>query len=164
MPTTEDWIRLYSNDNHQIRLRAAQALLERPRDVPLEILIDILVSLSWEGLGAKTEKALLLRKDPELVGRMIELLRSEHAFVRQVACTVLGRSEDKAATPYLLRMIDDSNAMVRRAAGFGLAFLKDRSALQELRHKYEQHRSDDLNVVMALECALKSLAETVEER
>ena len=128
-------------------------------DVPLDLLIEIFDTLSWEGLGAKAEKALLERRDVEVVSKMIARLGSTDHFVREAACTVLGHFGDKTATPYLLRMIDDPNMMVRRAAGFGLAFLKDPASLPELKEHYERHRNDDANVVMALQCALQSLGE-----
>jgi len=159
MPNIQDWIRMYSSTNRDVRLRAAKGLLGRSEDAPLDLLIDILMNLSHEGLGANTERALLERNDPELVPRMIGLLESHDDFVRQVACTVLGRSRDVTATPHLLRMVDDSNVMVRRAAGFGLAFLKDRSALEEVTRLHDRRRDDDIDVVMALECAMKSLSE-----
>lgn len=150
---------MYSSTNRDVRLRAAKGLVGRSKDAPLDLLIDILLNLSHEGLGAKTQEALLNRSDPELVPRMIGLLESHDDFVREVACTVLGRSRDVTATPHLLHMVDDSNMMVRRAAGFGLAFLKDRSALKDVTKLHNRHRDDDTNVVMALECAMKSLSE-----
>jgi hypothetical protein len=54
-------------------------------------------------------------------------------------------------------MIDDPRIMVRRAAGFALAFLKDPSAIPELRRQRAARRNDDVNVVWGLECALQAL-------
>ena len=159
MPQIEDWVRMYSSTTPSLRLRAAHGLLERGHEIQLELLIDILVNLAHEGLGAKAESALLNRQDSELPERMIELLESSDDFVREVACTVLGRSGDTIATPHLLRMVKDRHMMVRRAAGFGLAHLKDRSALTQLHKLYDQHRNDDSNVVMAFQCALENLGE-----
>ena len=88
---------------------------------------------------------------------MIVLLDSKDDFVREVACNVLGRSGGKLAAPHLLRMLDDPRMMVRRAAGFGLAFLKDLTSLPALRQRMERHKHDDTNVVAALQCALSSL-------
>ena len=56
-------------------------------------------------------------------------------------------------------MIDDPKMMVRRAAGFGLMFLKDKAAIPALQQHLEQHRDDDTNVVMAIQSALQSLRE-----
>jgi HEAT repeat protein len=120
----------------------------------------MLKTLSWEGLGAKAEKALLKRREKEIVPKMMNLLESQDHFVREVACNVLGQFGDKAATSKLVCMIDDPHMMVRRAAGFALAFMKDQTSLPALREQYERHRNDDSNVVMALQCALQSLGET----
>lgn len=49
--------------------------------------------------------------------------------------------------------------MVRRAAAFGLAFLKDRSALEEVKKLHNRHSDDDMNVVRAVESAIESLSE-----
>jgi HEAT repeat protein len=160
MPTVQDWLRFYWSENTAIRVRAANVLLERAVDVSLDVLIEIFESLSCKGLGARAERALLQRRDKELVPKLIVMLQSKDHFVREVACNVLGQFGDKAATPHLLRMIDDPYVMVRRAAGFGLAFMKDPSSLAELKKQYERHRNDDSNVVMALQCALQSLGET----
>lgn len=157
MPEIEDWIRMYSSKNRRIRLRAAEGLLRRADEVSLDLLIDILLSHFNEGLGVHIEKALLKCRDAQLVPSMIALLRSQHRDIRAVACDVLGHAGDKTATQHLLQMLDDSDMWVRREAGFALAFLKDRSCLQQLQQKYEDHRKDDTNVVMALQCALDNI-------
>jgi len=157
VPTIDDWIQLFKSKNRSVRIRAAKGILERSHEAPLSILIEILVSFSYEGLGAKTEQALIDRSDRELVSPMIELLSSADPWLREAACRILGHSGNTVATAHLLRMLDDPHVMVRRAAGFGLAYLKDQASLEQLRKLYERHKQDDINVVMALQCALKSL-------
>jgi HEAT repeat protein len=119
----------------------------------------MLETLSRDGLGAEIERVLLSRRDADLAARMIPLLESKDHFVREVACNVLGHSGNRTATPHLLRMIDDSHVMVRRAAGFGLAALKDPQSLAELKRQYARHHQDDRNVIVALQRALNSLGE-----
>ena len=157
MPTVDDWVRLYSSDNRTIRIRAAKGLLERYDEAPLSVLIDILIHLSHEGLGQKAMKSLSNRTDERLVPEMIELLRSDDPWLREAACQILGHKGNTVATQHLLAMLDDPHVMVRRAAGFGLASLKDQSSLEQLRNQYERHKGDDINVLWALECALRSL-------
>jgi HEAT repeat protein len=159
MPSIEEWMQKFASSKREVKLRAARALLHRADECPLWLLIEILQNLSREGWGAQVERALLRRRDAELVPTMIGLLESSDPFVREAACNVLGRSANRAAAPRLLGMIDDPHLMVRRAAGFGLACLKDPSCLPELRRLYERHRDDDANVVMALKSALRSLGE-----
>jgi HEAT repeats len=150
------WIGLYRSENRQVRARAASALVERS-DTPLAVLLDILDTLSHEGRGASVEKVLLERSDSELVDAMIARLDSSDAFVREVACRCLGGSGNRSATPHLVRMIDDPHMMVRRAAGFALAELKDPSSIPELLRQFAAHRDDDSNVILALQCALQVL-------
>jgi hypothetical protein len=157
MPDFKEWMRLYASPSPNTRRRAAIGILNRGDEAPLELLIDILNSSQLQSLGAKTEKVLLKRTDQQLVPAMIGLLGSENDFVREVACNVLGNSGYHVATPYLLRMVDDDRMMVRRAAGLGLAFLNDKSALPELRQSLERHRDDDPNVVAALKGAINTL-------
>ena len=157
MPSIQDWVSMYASGHPEVKLRAARGLVQRGQETPLELLVEILETLNRDGLGAETERVLLQRQDPELAAKMIRLLESEDHFVREVACNVLGHSGDKAATPHLLRMIDDPHIMVRRAAGFGLAFLKDPQSVAELKRQYARHRDDDINVIMALQCAIQSL-------
>ncbi|MEZ6032340.1 MAG: HEAT repeat domain-containing protein [Planctomycetaceae bacterium] len=164
MPDIHDWIRMYASQNRVVRFRAAQGLLDRANDIPLNLLVDILQNWSHEGLGAKAERSLLNRRDADLVPKMVSLLASADSFVQEVACGVLGHSGDYSATEHLLQMVDDPDMMVRRAAGFALAYLNDRSALPYLKSLYERHRNDDSNVVMALQCALKTLGESQLEK
>lgn len=159
MPTVDDWVRLYSSDNRTIRLRAAKGLLERCDEAPLSVLIDILIHLSHEGLGQKAMTSLSKRTDHELVSEMIELLRSDDPWLREAACEILGHTGNTVGTQHLLRMLDDPHVMVRRAAGFGLASLNDPSSIDEVRSQYERHKTDDINVVWAIKCALKSLGD-----
>lgn len=152
----DKWLALYGSANPEIRIRAAGALIERS-EVPLTTLLDILDTLAHHGLGASTEKALLKRQDPELLKAMIARLDSSDQFIREVACNVLGQSNNSAATPHLLRMIDDPHVMVRRAAGLALSRLKDSSAIPELKRQFAARRNDDTNVVWALRIALETL-------
>jgi HEAT repeat protein len=157
MPTINDWVRLYSSTNPSIRLRAAKRLLERYDEAPLSVLIDILARLSHEGLGQKALKCLCNRKDKELVPQMIFLLDSDDPWLREAACQILGHTGNTSATEHLLKMLDDPHVMVRRAAGFGLASLRDPSAREQILKQYERHKQDNINVVWALESALRSL-------
>ena len=152
MPPIEDWIRMYSSRSRRIRFRAAEGLLRRAGEVPLDLLMDILLTHFEEGLRVHIDKALLKCRDPQLVPRMIALLGSLNRDDRAIACSVLGRAGDKAATKHLLRMVDgDPDMVVRREAGFALAFLNDGSGLSELRAIYEHHKRDEYAVVMAIE-------------
>ena len=152
-----DWITLYGSSRLEVKVRAARSLLHRASEVPLSLLLDILDELSDAGLGAETEKALLKRNDPELFDEMIKRLDAGDSFIREVGCNVLGRLGDNRATLYLLKRLADPHVMVRREAGFALAFLKDPSAIPELKRQYEMRKDDDINVRMALEAALKNL-------
>ena len=162
MALIEDWIRLYSNESREIRIRAAHGLLEHADSVPLWLLIDILVHLSHEGLGAKTEKALLGRRDNELATHMIALLDAKDAWLREVACNVLARSTNPNVSERVLPLTDDSNVMVRRSAFLALGQLKDKSVLPQLRELVRVRSNDDTNVVAAMQCALNSLQEADE--
>lgn len=162
MPTVDDWLRLYASNDHIIRLRAAKGLLNRYDEAPLSVLIDILIHLSHEGLGQKVVKSLSERADEELALEMIALLRSDDPWLREASCQVLGQTGNKLATHHLLEMLDDPHVMVRRAAGFGLASLKDQSSIDEVRAQYDRHKEDDINVVWAIQCALKSLGDDAD--
>lgn len=159
MPTLEEWLRKYESENRLIRIRSAVVLLDQPDRVPLNVLIDILVSLSYEGLGAKATRVLCQRKDEGLVPEMIKLLGSEDPWLREAACKILGNTGNKKGTEYLLRMFNDPHVMVRRAAGFALASLKDRSCLEQVRKLRELHDKDDINVRIALDCVLQKLGD-----
>lgn len=163
MANVEDWIRVYASTKRKIKIRAANVLLDRAAFVPLDVLIEILETFSSEGLGARAEKALLGCRDAEIIPKSISLLESKDPFVRQVACTVLGHSGDRTATPHLLRILDDPDTMVRRSAGFALSFLKDPSSLTELKLQFDRHQNDDSNLVMAIQCALRNLGANVDE-
>ena len=156
MPDTTKWLRLFRSDTREIRVRAATALLKRD-DTPLDILLEILDDYSHDGLGANAERFLLKRNGIELFAPMIQRLTSPDDFIRQVACNVLGKSENWNATRHLLVMLDDPHIMVRRAAGFGLASLGDPSALETLRHQLGARQNDDVNVRWAIETAIQKL-------
>ncbi len=156
MPDLKKWTELFRSENLDVKIRAARALIQRT-DVPLWVLLEILDTLSHEGLGAPTGFRLRSCLDSELPGEMIARLESDAPFIREVACNVLGHVGDPAATPHLLRMIDDPRVGVRRAAGCALAQIKDPAATAELRRQLYAHRDDDANVVRALQWALESL-------
>lgn len=163
MADLDKWLRLYESSNPDVRIRAANALLHRGNEIPLWILLSILDEFPHSGLGADAEKVLLKRDDPELFDEMVKRLNSEDWFIREVACNVLGKLGNLAATPHLLGKLDDPHIMVRRGAGFALAFLKDSNTIPELKRQYEKRRDDDINVRLALERALRSLGATFKE-
>ncbi len=111
-------------------------MLRHPEEVPLEVMLEVLDEFHDRGLGAKTERALLGFDHPRLVPAMIVRLSAHSAFVRRLACTVLGRYGNSCATRHLLDALEDPVAMVRRAAGFALAALKDPGSEVALRERY----------------------------
>ena len=155
MPTLEHWLKLYRSRNPAVKFRAARGLLKRSDEVPLSILLSILDDAALNGLGSETEKALEQRRDAELVPEMISRLGSPDAWIREVACVVLGKSGDRQATSHVLRMLDDPRLWIRRQAAFALAFLEDPASIPELKRQYR--RNDDINVRFGIETALRSL-------
>lgn len=61
------------------------------------------------------------RANDELSEHLIILLSDDHPNIRKQAAIALGNSESSAVFPALLLVLDDSNAIVRRAAVTGLA-------------------------------------------
>jgi HEAT repeat protein len=159
----DEWLRLFRSSNPTVRHRAAAGLLRRGVEVPMPVLLEILDELHDQGLGAATERVLRARRDPRLVAEMIRRLRSPSQFVREVACGVLGGLGDRAATPHLTAALDDPALMVRRAAGFGLAFLADPACGPAVLRHY-QGRAENINVCMALEAALQAAGVEFERR
>jgi HEAT repeat protein len=159
MDHLEHWLKLYESNNPTIKVRAARSMLRNGPEIPLPVLLSIFDTLSNEGLGAAAEKVLKQRSDPELVPEMIARLKSPDDFIREVACTVLGEAGDRNATSHLMGMLNDTHMMVRRAAAFALAALKDPASTPELKRQRVLRRSDDINVRFAIECALKELGE-----
>lgn len=157
MPQIESWLKLYSSDRLDIRICAANHILEHADEVSLDVLVDILKSLAHQGLGAKVQQILLKSRDSDIVGRMIGLLDSQEDFIRETACKSLGLSNDYSVIPHLLRMIDDPKMTVRRAAVLALASLKDETAIPILRKQLHEHRDDDTSVVTAIQSALRTL-------
>lgn len=159
----DEWLRMFRSSNPTVRHRAAEGLLRRGNAAPLPVLLEILDELHDNGFGAATERVLRTRRDPELVVEMIDRLRSPAQFIREVACGVLGRLGDRSATPHLVATLDDPALMVRRAAGFGLAFLADPSCGPAVLRHYEG-RDEDANVRMALEAALEAVGVEFQRR
>ena len=157
---TSDIRRLFRSSNDTVRLRAASMMLRHPAEVPLEVMLEILDELHDQGLGAYTERVLLEVDDSELVPAMIARLSAPEPFVRKVACTVIGRHGNSRVTYHLLDALADPVFMVRRAAAFALAALKDPSSEAALRAHYRRAKEDDINMRMALECALDALGAT----
>jgi len=157
MPDLTKWQQLFRSDSPEIRVRAANALLKR-NDTPLEILLEILDDYSHNGLGAEAERVLIKRNAPDCFASMVKRLSASDTFVREVACNVLGKSANWNATQHLLAMLDDPHIMVRRAAGFALAFLGDPDALDTLKRQLDARQNDDSNVRMAIETAIRSLS------
>lgn len=149
-------LELYNSANPVIRLRAAQSLLKRP-DTPLWALLDMLDTLSHNGLGADVSKALLSRRDSDLHNQMVARLESDDDFIRETACTVLGRSGVPNMSAKLLRMLDDPHVTVRQAAAHALAALAEPASTPEVRRRLVAHQNDDINVTMALQAALNAL-------
>jgi HEAT repeat protein len=156
------WLNLYDSTNEIVKIRAARALVSRP-DTPFRVLLQIYDNLSHINLGASAEKTLLKRNDEGLLDEMVRRLDSADRFHREMACNILGLLGDPTATPHLLRMIDDPEMMVRRAAAFGLMHLKDASAVPELERQLARRQNDDRNVVWALQCAIQSLGATADK-
>lgn len=155
MPDLNSWIDLFRSDNRSIKHRAANALLARD-DVPLGTLLEILDTLSHDGLGASAERQLLARIDDDLLDAMLTRLTSDDDFVREVACNVLGAIGDAYAINALLNALDDPHIMVRRAAGFAIGRIGDPNSIPELT-RICRTRSHETNVRWAIETALRSL-------
>ena len=154
-----EWLKLYNSPNRIVKIRAARGLLMNGGAIPLTVLLSVFDTLSNEGLGAAAEEALKLHSDPELVPEMIARLKSPDDFIREASCSILGEAGDRRATSYLLDMLNDPHVMVRRAAGFALASLKDPASIPELKRQAVLRRSDDINVRLAIDCALKELGQ-----
>ena len=157
MSNLNKWIEVYQSPTLHLRIRAAEGLLNLGGRLPLDILLNILDRIEELGLGAKTEKILKQRRDPELLDEMMKRLTSSKDYLREIACTVLGELHNWAATPHLLARLDDPNWWVRRKAGFALAELKDPSSVEGILRRYQKYPKEDINVRMALECALDEL-------
>lgn len=157
MSNLNKWLELYQSPKLHLRIRAADGLLNLGETLPLDILLNILDRTEELGLGAKTEKILKQRRDPELMDEMIKRLTSPQDGLREIACTVLGELHNCAATPHLLARLDDPNWWVRRKAGFALAELKDPSSVEGILRRYQKYPKENINVRMALECALDEL-------
>lgn len=154
MPALEKWLKLFGSPNTEIRRRATIALVER-EDTPLPVLFQIFD----ERGGRKIVERLCRSPEREFVrARIRERLESPTPFHRELACEVLGHQGDPRDTARLLECIDDTQLMVRRAAGFALAKLGDRSALPELHRQLRARSGDDINVRFALKCAIKTLS------
>ena len=59
-------MKLFRSRNRAIRVRAAKVLMNRWREVPLGIILEILDDLHNDGLGAGAERILLRRDDSEM--------------------------------------------------------------------------------------------------
>jgi hypothetical protein len=156
-------IKLFRSQNRAIRVRAAKVLLNRWRDVPLNIILEILDDLYNQGLGAGVQSILLKREDPELVEAMLSRLQSPAPFVRETACTVLGQKGGRKVTGVLLAALGDQSMMVRRAAGIALAYVGDPSSIPQLLERYRASANDDINVRTALERALDEMGAAYTE-
>ena len=160
----ERWLDFFESRNPVIRQSAAQVILDHGAAAPLAVFLEILDELHDKGLGAKAQRVLRERRDAELVSEMIARLGSSSWFVREVACEVLGELGDRAATPHLLAVLsNDSWRLVRRAAGWALANLADPTSGAAILAHYEE-RTEDINVLMALELALRALGVAFKER
>jgi len=88
---------------------------------------------------------------------MVGRLESNDHFLRETACTVLGRSGNPSISARLLPMLDDPHVAVRQAAGHALAALADPASTPEIRRRLVAHQNDNINVVVALHAALNAL-------
>ena len=159
MSDLEQWLKLYKSENPVVRFRAAEGLLKRGDEVPLAVLLNIFDEFCNEGLGRSIEKVLSRRRDKELASEMISRLSSPDHSIREIVCEVLKSLEDRAATKPLLSLLkNDRYLMVRRAAAFALASLKDPASVSELKRQYELQKND-LNMELAIGCALEELGQ-----
>lgn len=152
----EQWLKLYASEDLSVKIRAAQGLLKRGDELSLPVLLDILDSLCDKGLGGETENVLKRRSDENVGQEMISRLESPNHFIREIACDVLGSLRERSATKHLLHMLNDPYLMVRRAAAFALAELKDPASESELKRQYVLQKSD-LNMELAIGSALREL-------
>lgn len=88
------------------------------------------------------------KRDQELTQHLIILLSDDHPNIRKQAAIALGNSESAAAFPALLLVLDDPNAMVRRAAVTGLGMYLSLYPQDQ----YHQQVLDKLSEVLANRC------------
>jgi hypothetical protein len=115
-------IKLFRIQDWAIRVRAAKVLMHCWRDVPLNIILEILDDLHNPGLGADVGRILLKREDRELVDAMVSRLRSPAPFVRETACKVLGHKGGRKITGVLLTCCMSVGAVTSTGPGDGSGF------------------------------------------
>ena len=158
MPSLDQWLEKFRSENLGVRVRAAEALLQRD-EVPLWVLLETLEKLCRYRLGGPVRKVLRTRTDPELGDEMLRLLASGESFARQVACATLARLGRRDALARIANLLDDDDLLVRKSAALALRDLADPGALPALNRRLAEHPDDDINVVWALEEAIKKLEE-----
>lgn len=84
------------------------------------------------------------RANDELTEHLIILLSDDHPNIRKQAAISLGNSESSAAFPALLLVLDDSNAMVRRAAITGLSMYLSHHRLPDYQNQVLEKMTDVL--------------------
>jgi HEAT repeat protein len=162
MPDLEQWKRLFKSRNPDVRKRALAALLRRDDSAICRIVLDAFAEYYATGLGWPMVRWLSSRKCAETVEEMIRLLNHADPWIRAGACQVLRSQSDRRATGPLIEALSDPNVSVRIEAGHALAMIADPASASALKARYEACRDDNVNVRIALECALKATGVSFE--
>jgi hypothetical protein len=109
-------------------------------------------------------QALTRHRDPALVEPLLHHLTDPDIHVREAACNALGIVQDRRATPSLVARLDDAHPVVRRAAAFALADLRDPQAADALLRHWQERIEENINVRMGVRAALKALDIPYDER
>jgi HEAT repeat protein len=164
MPNIENWLKLYSSKNLEIKRRAGKELVKR-EDTPVKILLDIFKNLYTEGLGFPVIKRLSQIKTNFVFKQVIKFTNLENPWKRVGACEILGELGNLKATKELKRLvINDEHKMVRRAALFALGNLKPPSLKNEIYKITKEALKDDINVKMAAEFLIAAFNINVSDR
>jgi HEAT repeat protein len=163
-----NWLKLYQSSNVPVQKRALRGLLQHFNELPTSLIMD-----AFEKLFVGTYSANLDMLTRELRNTIITHLKHSNNplfvepllpyashpdnNVRSVACDLLGALQDKRATLVLLQRLTDPIPFVRRSAGFALASIRDPQSADVIREQYMNSSNEDINVLIALETALREL-------
>lgn len=145
MESKDKWLSLFNSPNLDIRIRAARNLLRYHKNMPINVLLEILDELHYKGLGADTERVILERRDPTLRLEMLNRVSSSSPFVREVACMYLKVCKNKDDLPILLSSLQDENNMVRLCAISAIREINEPSCAEELFTSYKLFIENEIN-------------------
>jgi HEAT repeat protein len=167
MSSINKWVTFYNSTNPRIRSRAIEILINNyPTEIPFETVISLIEDFPFgheiNVRYKKFEHIILINYNERLFQLMNSYLYTNDRVRVVLAADIFSKVKEIRAVNRLLELLENEEPNKDKIGigwrcGHALASIADKSSEERLRKIYEKRKHDNVNVVIAIQSALKAV-------